>query len=276
MKFKIISDSSCNLDNDYIKNEFGDSEIGFETVPFVVILDGKEYVDDGSVTAEEMMKHLKTSKETNTSCPSPFAFEKTYTAEYNFVVTVGSKLSGSYQSAVIASQNVEGKKVFVIDSKGAGGATHILIDKLYKYIKKGYDYETIQKKITRYRDIATIYMTLSNYDNFIKKGRIKPFLAKLLQVVGLKVMCRGNDGELVLDKKFLSFASGFSYLKKGMLAEKDEEKDTLIITCCGNDNLAQNLKNELTKLDVFKKIVVNQGKILHSFFALENSFVVVY
>ena len=42
MKFKIVADSSCDLEKDYIKDE----EVGFDIVPLSINIDSDSFLDD--------------------------------------------------------------------------------------------------------------------------------------------------------------------------------------------------------------------------------------
>ena len=104
MKFKIIVDSSSNLTNDYLKNE---NDIGFAVAPLTIRFDNKEYVDDEKLDVHQMLIDLSKSKDNaKSSCPSPQDFlNHLEGATHYFIFTISSKLSGSYNSALIAKDN---------------------------------------------------------------------------------------------------------------------------------------------------------------------------
>ena len=134
MEFKIVVDSSSNLTSDHIKDE----NVGFEVVPLTIRVNGKEYVDDDKININEMFKDLDESKVAGkTSCPSPYDFSKTFEgAKHIIVITISSKLSGCYNSAMAAKDMYEGDAdIFVIDSKLVAGAMRILVDATYRLIK---------------------------------------------------------------------------------------------------------------------------------------------
>ena len=143
MKFKIVADSSSDLRKNYIEDE----EVGFEIVPLTINIDNESFIDDENLDISKMLLSIKESKEAaKTSCPSPFFFNKSYEGvEYVFVVTISSKLSGTYNSAYLGSID-SNSKVHVIDSKGTSGMMVLLIDKLYELIKKGLSFDEIKNQ----------------------------------------------------------------------------------------------------------------------------------
>lgn len=273
MKFKIISDSASDLTNDYLLNEYGDSDIGYEVVPFTVTVNDKDYVDDGTKENSEMFEAMTDNSNTFSSCPSPLQFEEKCTAEYNFIVTISAKLSGSYNSASILNDTA--KNVFVIDSKGTGGSEQLIVDELFRLIKQGKSFEQIKEDIVKYRDSLNLYFTLSCFDNLVKKGRIRAGLAKFIQMIKIKLLCKADDGEISLHKKCLNFNQSLRCICSE-IKDKVFKKKKCVITYTDNLEDALSLKERLSKSKVFENIVIVKAKILNSFYALKKGLIVSY
>ena len=198
MKYKIIADSSSDLLDDYII----DDEIDFEVVPLTIHVDGKEFIDNKNLNVKEMLKAMHDFKGKSTSsCPSPLGFMDSYTADYNFVVTITSKLSGTYNCANLAATNIENKKTFVIDSKATSGTEVLIVDKLYELIKQGLSYETICSEIIKYRDSLELYFILNDFDNLVKNGRMSKIAASVAKIMAIKPICKAIEGEIKIHKK---------------------------------------------------------------------------
>ena len=101
MSFKIVSDSSSNV------LEF--PGIDFESVPLKIITAKKEYVDDENLDIEAMVEEIRETKgKSGTSCPNIGDWLRAFgEAENIFAITITSKLSGSYASAVEAAKIYE-------------------------------------------------------------------------------------------------------------------------------------------------------------------------
>jgi len=272
MKFKIICDSSCDLNSDYLKEEFNDDSVELGIVPFIVAIEGDEYID--GTCNEGIILECDSKKSTRSSCPAPGACLNECTAEYNFIITISSKLSGSYNSALSIVDECD-KKIFVIDSKGTGGIEQLLVDKLYELIKEGNDFETIKKKIIQYRDKRELYFSLSSFDNLVKKGRIKASLAAILKSLKLSFLCMANDGEISLHKKCVSFRQSLIHIAI-LIRNKRMQMKKCIITYTDNYEDALFLKEKLEKSIIFEKIVLVKARLLNSFYILKKGIIVSY
>ena len=117
MSVKIIVDSTVDLTPEQRAQMSA-------VVPLSVRFGDDEYKDGVTITAQKFYEMLIASEELpTTSQPTPAAFEEAYaeaTADGSevVVITIASKLSGTYQSATIAAEDFEGK-VFVCDSRTA-------------------------------------------------------------------------------------------------------------------------------------------------------------
>ena len=67
MAFRIIADSSCDI-FDLDRKIDG---LYFNTVPFVITVDGRDFVDDDKLDVKELVEAMAVSSKSHTSCPSP-------------------------------------------------------------------------------------------------------------------------------------------------------------------------------------------------------------
>ena len=97
MNYRIVVDSCCDLPDEYRKNEH------FVFVPLTLEVDGENIVDDENFNQIEFIEKMKKSDSCpKSACPSPDAYVKAYESDEMtdvYVVTLSSKLSGSYNSA---------------------------------------------------------------------------------------------------------------------------------------------------------------------------------
>jgi DegV family protein with EDD domain len=117
MSVGIVTDSTCYLPAEVI------AELGIEVVPLQVISNGAAFNEVGGITVDEVATALRSGKSVTTSRPNPevfvAAFEKLHSAGHESIVSVhlSSELSGTYESAVLASRKVD-FQVDVVDSRG--------------------------------------------------------------------------------------------------------------------------------------------------------------
>ena len=69
MKYKIISDTACDLSKEMEK------EFNISYVPFKITVEGYEYVDDDTLNIEGYLKAMLNSKNPiKTACPGPYEY----------------------------------------------------------------------------------------------------------------------------------------------------------------------------------------------------------
>ena len=66
-KQPIKADSSCDI----FEMENKSDNIYFSTVPFVITVDGRDYVDNEEIDVHELVTAMASSSKSHTSCPSP-------------------------------------------------------------------------------------------------------------------------------------------------------------------------------------------------------------
>ena len=116
---RIVTDSAADLTAEQL------SVPGIFVVPLSVAFAGRHQpeLDDGTMTKDEFFVRLaEDSKLPRTSQPSPASFMQVYedaaaAGDEVLVITIGQKLSGTYQCAHLAAADV-GLQVHIVDSEG--------------------------------------------------------------------------------------------------------------------------------------------------------------
>ena len=190
-KMKIVADSSCDL--------FSLERVEFASSPMKIITAEREFVDDETLDAAEMVSFLgKYKGRSKSSCPNTNDWITAFgDADDIFCVTITSGLSGSYNSACAAKQIYEaengGKRVFVIDSLSAGPEITLTVWKLEEYISAGMAYEEICDKITEYRKNTGLLFMLKSLKTFANNGRVSPVVASLAGMAGICIVGKASD-----------------------------------------------------------------------------------
>ena len=276
MKYQIIVDSCSDLNLDYLDG----SEIGLRIVPLKINVGEKEYVDEQGVNIEEMLKGLKMPKvKSSSACPAPEAFLKEFdNAEYTFVVTITQKLSGCYNSALLAKNEYKlSSHVHVVDSMAVSGTEILIVDKLVELIKSGLDFETIVAEIEKFRDSCTLFFVLQKFDNLVNNGRMSKIAGLIASTISLKPICKAVDGEIKIIKKIIGSKQLFP--KLAMMIKEVLNGDTqrkIIISHCYGEKEAEELKLNLEKICDAKNIKIIPMKALTSYYALEKGIIVCF
>lgn len=273
MKYQILVDSASDLLSDY----YTDPEIGFKVVPLTIHVNDKEYVDNDSLNIQEMLADMHASKKSSSACPAPQSFLSEFdNAEYTFIVAITSKLSGCYNSAVVAKNSYsKPENICVIDSKAVSGTEMLIVDKLIELIKQDLPYEQIVKEITEYRDKRSLYFILQKFDNLVNNGRMSKIAGLIASKLVIRPICIAYEGEIKIAKKIIGIKNTFTKLVQ-MIGEKakDFSKETLIITHCFAEEEANYIKSDLEEKCNFKEIRILPMRGLCSYYALEKGLII--
>ncbi|MBR3357312.1 MAG: DegV family protein [Solobacterium sp.] len=189
---RILADSSCDL--------FALNSPDFRTVPLTIYTDEKSFVDDISLNVTELLDYLAAWKgRSYTSCPSVDAWLQAYEGSSEiFVMTVTSALSGSYNSAVTASQMYREEhpdaKISVIDSLSTGAEEILLLTKLAELVNSGAAFADIDEQIRAYQKQTRLFFSFFSLHNLSQNGRVNKAAAAALSVLNIAVTGTATEG----------------------------------------------------------------------------------
>ncbi|MCL2704293.1 MAG: DegV family protein [Defluviitaleaceae bacterium] len=273
---KIITDSCCDMTPDMKK------EMGVITVPLTMRLGDNEFRDDESLDVNGFVGRMTSfSGKVGSACPPPFLFQEAIEAtDEAYVVTLSSKLSGSYNSAVLANNQAKEDKgtgaAHIFDSKsGAAGQTLIAI-KIYELLIAGMSKDRIVETVNRFINSMKTYIVLENYDNLQKNGRLRKITGSLLQLLNIKlIMGSDGNGEIDLFTKCRGTKQVIQRLMS-LIELSGRELENLVISHCNNHKLAEHLKTLVKERFNFKKIYVVPAGGLTSLYADNKGIVLAF
>lgn len=191
MSVRIVIDSSTDL-SAAIKNRF-------TVVPLIIRFDDEEFLDGINITHKEFYERLIESDVMPvTSQAPPDAFERVYKEAVDagdtvVVITISSKLSGTYQSATIAADDYSGK-VFVVDSKSVAIGAGILAEMALGLAEQGLDAAAIAEHLTKERENICVIALLDTLEYLRRGGRISKTAAIAGAMLSIKPVAALRDG----------------------------------------------------------------------------------
>jgi DegV family protein with EDD domain len=278
MENQIIADSCCDM-NDALR-----AETGLLQVPLTIRVKDKLYVDDLSLDTRELINEMKSSSEApSTSCPSPNDFADAYVSgKNNFVVTLSSELSGTYNSALIAKdifeEENEESKVYVFNSKSASVGETMISLKIASLIKEGLEESQIVEETEKYISEMKTFFILETLDNLIKAGRISNFKGKVASLLSIVPIMKATDeGKIDLSENVRGTKKAFNRLVEIIGSASDRGKGkTLGIAHCNCIDKAIKLKEEVQKRYDFKDIIIVETQGISTVYANDGGIVVTF
>lgn len=191
MGVKIIIDSTADLVEDTKEKVI--------TVPITIRFGNTEYVDGVDISNQEFYEKLIESDVLpTTSQATPDAFEQIFkeikdNGDTAVVITISSNLSGTFQSATIAS---EGYKdcIYVVDSGSVTIGAGILTEYALRLVDEGKNAEEIYNELLKVRENIYIVALLDTLEYLKKGGRISATTAIAGTLLSIKPVINVVDG----------------------------------------------------------------------------------
>ncbi|WP_414054177.1 DegV family protein [Macrococcus equi] len=171
-------------------------------VPMGVILNDKHYQDQAELSVEEFYQLLKEYGDgAKTTQPNFQAIHDVYEeierSGYTHVIAVhpSSKLTGSFQSSVIASQEVNVTSA-VIDSKIGSYPIKAMIEAGKKMNEEGKSFDEIVETIKRYVEDAVLILNPKNLNQMKKSGRVSKTQSLMAGLLNIHLVLQFEDGSI--------------------------------------------------------------------------------
>ena len=214
MCVRIIVDSSTNVSEKYREK--------IQSVPLTVRFGDKEYLDGVEISKHQFYEMLVESDvlpTTSQATPAAFAdcFEAIASAgDSAVVITLSSKLSGTYQSAVLAAEDYP--NIYVVDSQSVAIGTGVLAQYAVELAQQGMGAEEIAQVLTQQREEVCVVALLDTLEYLKKGGRISKTVAFAGGMLNIKPVVTIQDGAVALIGKARGSRNG-----NNLLVEKIRE-----------------------------------------------------
>ena len=175
----------------------------FPVVPLTVRFGDREYIDGVTITHKEFYEKLIESDVLPaTSQASPAAFAQVFdrVAEQGdtaVVITLASRLSGTFQSAMIAAEDYPGI-VHVVDGCTVAIGNGILAEQALRYREQGLTALQIAEKLERDKERIQIVALLDTLEYLKKGGRISSAVAFAGGILSIKPVVAVKDGQILM------------------------------------------------------------------------------
>lgn len=276
MSFKIVVDSCCELPEEYLQDP------RFEIVPLGLEVGDYQIQDDENFNQSEFLKKVaEYPKCPKSACPSPERFREAYhtEAQYVYVITLSSHLSGSYNSAVLGMnlyrEKYGKKQIHVIDSESASCGETQIAKKLVELEEQGLLFEEIVKQIEEFRSNIHTYFVLDNLETLRKNGRLTGVKALVASTLSIKPIMAGDKGNIVQRSQSVGMKKALRRMAEIILEETGDTKDRiLMITHCNAPERAETVKKLLMEKAEFKDCLIMDTRGVSSMYANDGGVIV--
>lgn len=277
MKFKIVADSSCDLNEDLEKI------MDVELVPFKIDVEDEAFIDDENMDVNALIKAMHDSPNPiKTSCPSPGDFAQKYKdADNIFVVTISEQLSGTFNSALLAKKMImeefPNKFIHVFNSRSASVGETLVSMKIHEYIEDKISNSQIVEKVESFIDEMRTYFISEDLSNLIKNGRISKTQGLIANVLNIKpIMGSTPDGNIEALDKVRGSKKAFKRLVEIIGETGVNFQDRILAISHANAlQKALDLKEDLKKYN-FKDIIIVETKGLSTAYVNDGGVILAF
>lgn len=202
MSYQIITDSSCDLSPELIKEKH------LHVVPFYVSFDEENYFKENEeLQVHEFYQKMIDNPEVfpKTSLPSVEDYVEAFTPYVEdgkdiICICITTKFSGSYNSASTAKdiilEDYPEAKITVIDATVNTVLQGILVLEAVRMQENGLSYEEVVEGVERIKGTGRIIFTVGNMDYLIHGGRVGKVMKVAVNALKIRPMIILKEGEI--------------------------------------------------------------------------------
>ena len=193
-KVRIIVDSTADLPERFLSR--------VTVIPLVIRFGEEELADGVAITKERFYERLIEADELpTTSQATPAAFEHCFSevaaaGDTAVVMTLASKLSGTYQSACIAAEEFD--CIYVVDSETVAIGLGILTEYAVALAESGMSARDIAAELENKRNDVCVIALLDTLESLKRGGRISKATAVMGGLLNIKPVISVGNGEITV------------------------------------------------------------------------------
>lgn len=261
----------------------------FCNVPLTLTVDSHEIIDDETFNQAEFLRMIKESANApKSACPSPDAYMREMRGDWEriYVITLSSKLSGSYNSACLAKDLIneeledddeEPKQIHVFDSKSASIGQTLIADKIAELEKEGLSFDEVIRRTDAYIETQHTFFILETLETLRKAGRLSALKAMIANTLNIKpIMGSTEEGSIQQLGQGRGMSKALDKMVDLMMeVTPDPENRVVAISHCNFPERAAMLQKKLEAKANFKRIVIVDTRGVSSMYANDGGIIMV-
>jgi len=192
----IITDSTACIPQDLVK------QYKIHVAPQQIIWGTDTYRDGVDIQPDQFYERLKNSKESpRTSQASPGVFKEIYTEALShsdalLVIVLSSGLSQTYNSAMLAKNDLPNAKIEVVDTRLTSMAMGYMCLAAARLLAEGKSLDEAKKKVENMIPMANVVFTVDTLDYLHRGGRIGGAARFIGNALNFKPVLNLKDGKV--------------------------------------------------------------------------------
>lgn len=264
MKIKLVCDSLCDIPDEISEKDY------IEIVPLTVIFNDREYIEGVDINKEEFYKKVKEIKQIPKTSQATYmefkeVFDKFIEEGYHIICMTGaSNASGTFQSAMIAKNDVDGnEKIHIFDTRNLSLGSGQYVIKACELLEEGLAFEEIIEELENTRSSVRLLFAPYTLDFLKQSGRVPVATALIGNMLNIKPIFFFDNGEAKLVNKVRGVKNIASKLVDIILEMNEGSLEGKIVTIGCGDNLhdCEILKEEVNKRIKARRVLFTRGGV---------------
>jgi DegV family protein with EDD domain len=229
----IVTDSACDLTDALVK------EHNVTVVPLTIRFGDEELEDRRQLTPAEFWQRCAGTKTLpETAAPSPGAFQSAYQhageegAEAVLCLTISSRVSGTYSSALAAADSFSGIPVRVVDTYALTVGQGLLVIAAAEDAAAGAGLDELETATHDRIGRTRIYGVIGGLEHLQRGGRIGGAAALVGSLLDIKPVIQLKDGEVAEESKQRTRARALRHMTAKVRADAPVERIAVADGAC--------------------------------------------
>lgn len=248
-KIKIMTVSTADLPQSIIE------KYDIEVLPLIVNVGEKSYLDGEEIKTHELLRIMDeegifpTTTQVNPQRHYE-CFKKYIDEGYKvLMISLSSKMSGTYQSACIAKDMLETDDIAVIDSLNVTSGMGLLVLKACRLRQEGLSFKEIEKSIIETIPHVKSAISFNKLDNLIRGGRLSKTAGTIGNILGIKLILTIKDGEMKVIDKVRGTKRAAKYILNYFNEKEVSDVESFILLYIGENEVKSVLEEKLKTND---------------------------
>lgn len=224
------------------------------TVPLKIIFEQDIYEDGIDLTQETFFELLRTRTQLPTTSQPAIGEVVTIFNDllerYDHVIyfTLSSKISGTYESGMMARSLIDESKVTVFDSNATSIVEKLMVLESLNLLDKGSTLNEILSRMENFRQSFKIYMVVDDLKHLWRTGRASVTTASLGSMLKIKPILMFDDGKIEVYKKVRSVKKAHGTLVDLVKEANLKDEDLIYIAHAEGLEYAEAIRDEIQKV----------------------------
>jgi len=260
---RIVMDSAGDLPEEWL------DKFEIEVIPINVHMGNEVFLEGVNLSIEHFYNWVKkTGLVPKTSQPTPQQYIEVYRRVYQpgdviLSVHLTSKLSGTYQSALMAAEELkeEGIQVVVFDTLAGTGIQGYMCREAREMERNGAALDEIIQRLERIRDVTHVIFTVDSLEFAQKSGRVQLLESILASLLNIKPIITLKEGTLAVANKVRTRKASLEYIVREIVEKMDGSLINAAIVHANDLATALDLSSQLEGLLNIKDLFIEDLSI---------------